>query len=193
MEKETEVFKMPKATKITGRKSSITNASVNGIIPSIKPSEEEIKGALNTLGIDPENVRCAYCGEKMTQWDHFFPLIDNEKPTGHITEIHNLVPCCSTCNSSKGITYWRNWFYSDAKNSPKKIVKDDNELKKKYDKLVVYENKYPRTVLNIEEIIGENECNDWNDYENMKQKLIEMMEEAQKLSNKIKEKLKKIA
>ena len=47
--KYTDVFKMPKATTIMARTSSITNSFVNGIIPCIAPAEEEIKRVLNIL------------------------------------------------------------------------------------------------------------------------------------------------
>ena len=75
--------------KITGRSSSITNAFINSIIPVIKPSEEDIKEALNVLGMDKENFRCAYCGDGVTEWDHLRPLVINQKPTGFISEIQN--------------------------------------------------------------------------------------------------------
>ena len=42
-----DVFKMPKATKIMNRTSSITNSFVNGIIPCITPTEGEIKRVLD--------------------------------------------------------------------------------------------------------------------------------------------------
>ena len=41
-----KIFRMPTPVKITGRTSSITNAFVNGIIPVIEPTEEEIESAL---------------------------------------------------------------------------------------------------------------------------------------------------
>ncbi len=53
-----------------GRTSSITNAFVNGIIPVIEPSEEEVDDVLNTLGMNRETICCAYCGDQYTEWDH---------------------------------------------------------------------------------------------------------------------------
>jgi NAD-dependent SIR2 family protein deacetylase len=94
------LFKMPTPVKITGRTSSITNAFVNGIIPCIAPAEEEIREVLEVLGMNAA-IRCAYCGNNYTEWDHFRPLIHNKRPTGYISEIHNLVPACGKCNQSK--------------------------------------------------------------------------------------------
>ncbi|TET40105.1 MAG: HNH endonuclease, partial [Dehalococcoidia bacterium] len=87
-----EVFKTPKPMKITGRTSTITNSFVTSIIPSIEPTEEEIKECLEILGLDPNDLCCAYCGDKATEWDHLRPLVKDKKPTGYISEIRNLVP-----------------------------------------------------------------------------------------------------
>lgn len=51
-----KIFKMPTPVKITGRTSSITNAFVNGIIPVIEPTDEEIEDVLQTLGMDKEHI-----------------------------------------------------------------------------------------------------------------------------------------
>lgn len=113
------IFKMPKNVKITGRTSSITNSFVNGIIPCIKPTKEEILECLSILGLDSENLSCAYCGDKCSEWDHFRPIVKDKGPTGFITEIGNLVPSCGNCNQSKSGAYWKMWILSDANESPK--------------------------------------------------------------------------
>ncbi|MEJ1155149.1 HNH endonuclease [Microbacterium marmarense] len=109
-------FAMPKPVRITGRSSSITNSFVNGIIPVIWPTEAQIEEALLVLGMD--TVVCAYCGDGATEWDHFRPLVVAQKPTGYISEIHNLVPACGKCNQSKGNRHWRDWMLSSARLSP---------------------------------------------------------------------------
>lgn len=90
-----EVFKIPNPVTIMGRTSSITNAFVNGIIPCILPSDEEIKNVLEILGMDKDTIKCAYCGDRYTEWDHFRPLVKDKRPTGYISEINNLVPSCA--------------------------------------------------------------------------------------------------
>lgn len=53
---------------------------------------------------------CAYCGrtmrkgERLTR-DHLEPVSE-----GGITIQDNIVPACSSCNSSKGAEEWREWF-----------------------------------------------------------------------------------
>lgn len=110
-------FAMPKAVRITGRSSSITNSFVNGIVPIIKPTDAEIDEALAVLGMT-EKVVCAYCGDTATEWDHLRPLVEAQRPTGFIHEIHNLVPACGKCNQSKGNKHWRNWMFGPARLSP---------------------------------------------------------------------------
>lgn len=110
-------FAMPKPVRITARSSSITNSFVNGIIPVIYPTTEEVREALATLGM-LDHVVCAYCGDPSTEWDHLRPLVENQRPTGYISEIHNLVPACGKCNQSKGNRHWKSWMRSNARLSP---------------------------------------------------------------------------
>ena len=57
---------------------------------------------------------CAYCGrtmkkgERLTK-DHLEPVSD-----GGATTQDNIVPACSSCNSSKGAREWRQWFMSQS-------------------------------------------------------------------------------
>lgn len=111
-------FAMPKAVRITGRSSSITNSFVNGIVPIIRPTDAEIDEALAVLGMTDEVV-CTYCGDTATEWDHLRPLVEAQRPTGFIHEIHNLVPACGKCNQSKGNTPWREWMFGPARLSPR--------------------------------------------------------------------------
>lgn len=104
---------------VTGRSSSITNAFISAIVPVVEPTEEEELEALRILHIDPEDIRCAYCGDKASEWDHFRPIVSDQEPTGYITEIANLVPSCGKCNQSKGKAHWKEWMEGDARLSPK--------------------------------------------------------------------------
>ncbi len=60
-------FSMPNPVKITGRASSVTNSFVNGIIPIIPPTKEEITKVLQVLGMNDKTIRCAYCGDRQTE------------------------------------------------------------------------------------------------------------------------------
>ena len=113
------LFKMPKAVRIMGRRTSLTNAFVNGILPCVVPSDAEILEAIRILGLRRTDLRCAYCNDKFNEWDHLRPIVRDGRPTGYITEIANLVPCCSPCNQSKSGTDWDEWITGPAKKSPK--------------------------------------------------------------------------
>ena len=179
-------FKMPKATTIMGRTSSITNAFYNGIIPVIEPTEKEIDNALNILGIDQNDVKCCYCGNVATEWDHLRPLIVDKKPTGYISEIDNLVPCCGKCNQSKGNKNWEEWINSEATLSPKN--RNIENINEKIERLRVYEKaSNPIKIENFESIVGKEL---WEIHLKNYNEIIEMMKKCQETSNKIKEKIK---
>ena len=131
-------FRLPNAVTIMGRSSSITNSFINGIIPIIKPTLNDIEMALSILEQNHENILCVYCGDSMSEWDHLNPLVRNKESTGYITEIGNLVPCCGKCNQSKGNKNWKEWMNGDAKLSPKsrgiKNIKERIIILERYEK-----------------------------------------------------------
>ena len=172
---------MPTVIKITGRTSSITNAFGNGIIPSVQPTQEQIKKALNILGMTEETICCSYCGNPCTEWDHFHPLIIDKKPTGYISEINNLVPACSKCNQSKGNKNWRVWIESDAKQSPK--TRKIPDLQERIKKLENYEEQCKCTKLKFEEIPEIKD--EWVKYWSNHDELLEQMRKYQVLADKI--------
>lgn len=176
-----KIFRMPTPVKITGRTSSITNAFINGIIPVIEPTDEEIDDVLMTLNMDKNQIVCSYCGDSYTEWDHFYPLVKDKMPTGYISEIHNLVPACGKCNQSKGNKYWKSWMLSNASLSPKsrKVSDIENRIKR----LEEYESKYTPTKIDFEKIVGKEK---WKQHWNNCHILHEMMKESQKLSDEIK-------
>ena len=181
------IFKMPKRVKITGRTASITNAFVNGIIPCVEPSKKEITKALGILGLDSNDLRCAYCGDKATEWDHLRPLVIDQRPAGYISEIHNLVPACGKCNQSKGNKDWRKWIVSSAKLSPKtRGVKDLDSKIKRLEKFEKWKEIKP---LDFKKIVG---TRNWNLHWSNHQKILDLMKECQKHSDEMKKLIQKI-
>lgn len=180
-----KIFRMPTPVKITGRTSSITNAFVNGIIPVIEPTDDEIDEVLNILGMDRTHISCSYCGDIYTEWDHFRPLVKDKMPTGYISEIHNLVPACGKCNQSKGNKHWKTWMLSDATLSPhtRKIA----DITQRIEKLEAFESYYTPIKLDFEKIVGKEA---WNQHWENCQKLHTLMQESQKHSDIIKIKIK---
>src|SRR5262245_29718557 len=154
-----KAFWMPSVQTMVSRKSSITNAFVNAVIPTVTPSAEEIEQALTILGLDPVDLRCAYCGDTATEWDHLRPLVDKHRPTGYISEIANLVPSCGKCNQSKGNKDWRTWMLGKAPRSPNGRGVADVEARA--DRLERYQRWRTPTKVNFEAIIGQA---DWANY-----------------------------
>ncbi len=178
------IFKMPKPVNITGRTSSITNAFVNGIIPCIIPTEKELVQALSILGLSEKDLRCAYCGDKATEWDHLRPLVKDKRPTGYISEIHNLVPACGKCNQSKGNKSWKDWILSEAGLSPKS--RGVLGLSDKIKRLEQYEKWKEVKPIDFELIAG---VEVWEQHWKNHEQLLMTMKKYQKLSNKIREKI----
>jgi 5-methylcytosine-specific restriction endonuclease McrA len=174
-------FKLPVPMKITGRTSSITNAFINTIIPIVTPSDQDIKLALETLGMSSNEMWCAYCGDKASEWDHLNAIVRNKKPTGYITEISNLIPSCGKCNQSKGNKIWRDWIEGDAPLSPK--TRGIRELSDKIKKIEVYENKFNPVKHSFRDIVG---AEKWDSYLEMNKEIHKEMYKAQDEAEEIK-------
>jgi hypothetical protein len=175
---------MPSSMKIIGRTSSITNAFVNSIIPAIYPADDEILEALSILGMSPEDVECAYCGDSSTEWDHLRAIVQNKQPTGQITEIGNLVPACGKCNQSKGNKNWRAWMLSDAPLSPK--TKGVSDLDDRIGRLEEYEMWRPLLPVDFLSVLSEE---DWNQHWSNHQEILELMKKSQELADILKKRV----
>jgi hypothetical protein len=171
---------MPSFQTMVSRKSSITNAFVNSVIPVIVPAAAEVEEALGILQMDAEDLRCAYCGDRSTEWDHLRPLVLNRRPTGYVTEIANLVPACGKCNQSKGNKDWRKWMLGSAKRSPTgRGITDVNE---RISRLDAFQTWRPPTKIDFEAILGKE---DWNHYWSLWDKLNTALDEAQVVADRI--------
>jgi len=129
----------------------------------------------------PDTVVCAYCGDPSIEWDHLRPIVRQKKPTGHVSEIGNLVPACGKCNQSKGNKNWRDWMLSEARLSPKsKGVADLNE---RIARLEAYEKWKPRDPIDFESIVGaEMWRRHWQNHDNV----VRLMRQSQDHANRIK-------
>jgi hypothetical protein len=167
-------FRLPPAQTMVARKSTLTNAFVSALVPSFDASAEEVDEALRILELDPFDLKCAYCGSKWDTWDHLRPLVTKCKPTGYITEIANLVPSCSRCNSSKGASHWEKWMFGKAKGSP--LARQVSDLESRRERLRAYENWRIPTKVDFECILGND---DWTRYWSMYDAVVSDLQEAQ--------------
>jgi hypothetical protein len=179
-----EVFRMPKSVSVMGRSSSLTNSFVNGIVPTRFPTEEEVAEALAILGLQPGDLRCAYCGDRATEWDHFRPLVDRQEPTGYISEIENLVPACGKCNQSKGNSDWRSWMLGTAKLCPRS--RNISDLHERIERLARFEQWRSPTKLEIADLVGEEL---WAEYRANWRRLLDSLKESQRLAHEVRVKL----
>lgn len=180
-----EAFQMPAVQTMVSRKSSITNAFVNALIPVIEPSHEEIEDALKVLGMTLDRVVCAYCGDRMTEWDHLRPIVKDKRPTGYISEIANLVPACGKCNQSKGNKDWRKWMRSTtARHSP--TARGKTDVAARIERLEAYELWRPPTQIDIPAIIGKDE---WDAYWQLWEKVNADLRQYQEVANTLRQKI----
>ncbi len=173
-------FQMPSVQTMVSRKSSVTNAFVSAIIPVIPPTHGQIEQALTILGMAPDAVWCAYCGDKATEWDHLRALVLNRRPTGFISEIANLVPACGKCNQSKGNKPWRTWIASAAKLSP--TGRGVIGVPDRVSRLEAYERWLAPTVLDFATILG---FERWERYWSLCEDVIAEMRQCQNVADDI--------
>lgn len=175
-------FRRPSVQTMMSRKSSITNAFVNSVIPVIEPTAEEIAEALRILQLSAKDLRCTYCGDVASEWDHLRPLVIKHRPTGFITEISNLVPSCGKCNQSKGNKPWREWMTGKAPRSPR--ARGIRNLEARLDRLARYEAWRPPTHVDFQHVLGTEE---WQEYWETWKQLIVSMRTAQDVADKLRD------
>lgn len=173
-------FRMPSLATMVSRKSSITNAFVGALIPVVVPTAEEIGEALAILGMEPEDVRCVYCGDRASEWDHLRPLVVKRRPTGFVSEIANLVPACGKCNQSKGNQPWKDWMLGTARFSP--TGRGVTGVAERAARLERYEQWKSPTVVDFASIVGVDE---WEKYWGLCEVLNADMRKAQAVADSL--------
>ena len=180
--KRVRYCQLPAMVSVTGRSSSITNAFINAIIPVHDPTQEEELEALRILEMNPSDIRCAYCGDKSTEWDHLRAIISNQEPTGYITEIANLVPACSKCNQSKGKAHWRAWMLGGARLSP--TTRNIADIPKRIKRLEAYEAWRQPKKIDFAEIVGPEM---WRRHRQNWKDVLQLLKKSQELATEIRD------
>lgn len=179
-----QCFRLPPPQTMVARKSTLTNAFVSALIPSFVADAEEIDEALRILGLDPFDLRCSYCGGLYHTWDHLRPLVTKCKPTGYVTEIANLVPACSPCNSSKGASPWKKWMFGKAKGSP--FTRRIPDLDSRANRLTEYENWREPIKVDFQAVLGDA---DWNGYWSRHDAIVNDMKAAQHVADSLRKRV----
>ncbi|WP_317416724.1 HNH endonuclease [Thermophilibacter provencensis] len=144
------------------------------------PSDEEIALALEALGMDALDVRCAYCGDPATEWDHLNAIVLGKRPTGYISEIHNLVPACGKCNQSKGNKPWRSWMFGPSPLSP--ASRGVGDIEERAEKIADYERRFPPVRIDFEAVVNGDL---WKAYWDAHRDLIERMMRCEELATAV--------
>jgi len=174
-------FKMPAKQDLKGRSSTISNAFAIAVTPFVRPEDDELNEYYEALGI--EEGKCAYCVvAEGNGRDHLKPLVKDGMPTGYITDIHNLVPCCQKCNSSKGSKSFDEWYKSpDNISRLKKLGLNDEIIETRYRKIHEFESRIGEP-LDYEKLVG---TDLWNEYKDRRKKLLQILDENQKFCDKL--------
>ena len=87
--------------------SIVWGATCRALMPVARklPDNEEVKRRRVLARL---TGHCIYCGDAAHTTDHFQPVVALDgMPTGYCSDAWNVVPCCTTCNSSKSNMSWR--------------------------------------------------------------------------------------
>ncbi|MBD9529808.1 HNH endonuclease [Paracoccus sp. PAR01] len=118
--KATSIKKYLRPSTIMGRKSTFANAFASALAPFDAYDQEAVFKAIRDLGQDPDgDLKCVYCDADAATWDHIFNRVVKGEFSGHGHRIRNLVPCCRTCNESKGQKSWQDFL--EIRNPPDKV------------------------------------------------------------------------
>ena len=135
------------------------------------------------LGMEATDVRCAYCGDPSTEWDHLRPLVIGRRPTGYISELANLVPACGKCNQSKGNSPWRSWIMNaKARWSP--TGRGLKDVAERVARLEAYERWREPTFVDFQTLVGVDE---WERYWSLVEAVIAEMRDCQTVADALRE------
>lgn len=179
-----EVFQAPGGESIGARASAMRSAFARSLIPNVPPSDHELAEAFSILKLDADDLRCVYCGDRATEWDHFYPVMRNGRPTGYLTRIQNLVPSCGKCNQSKGNRDWKDWMTSSAPLSP--TTRGVEKLSQRIKRLQSFEAWGAEAAVDFEAVLGSDDMKQHNDKLN---EILSLMAEAEAHSKALRSKL----
>ena len=91
----------------TNRSGMVRSAMARALAPYDEHDATKYNLMIKLLEQSDDDLRCVYCDEKASEWDHLEPVLKNKKPTGYGHTFGNLVPSCGACNKAKGAKDWK--------------------------------------------------------------------------------------
>lgn len=180
--KKDSIKKHLKPYSIVGRrKTTINHAFASALALNDDYDDEKLNEAIRVLGQFPDDhLNCVYCERDAETWDHIIGLVKESNFSGYGHQIRNLVPCCKDCNSKKGNKDWKQFL-------KEKVVDQDKreEIQKRLENYTGLLFK----PLNSEDI-RKKYPEDMKKYDELKGKIINLMEEADNIAKNIREKIK---
>lgn len=171
---------LKKYSLVQKRKTTINNAFASAIAPFDIYDEQKIDAAITFLGQTPqENLVCVYCGGDAQTWDHLVSLVEGGRLRGFGHQLGNLVPCCKACNSQKGSKDFAVFITSSAN------IKGDKE--KLIERLGLYSRKFAQPLSM--ELIETHAPKEWSRYNQIRNEIIELLQEADELTDVLRKKI----
>jgi hypothetical protein len=167
------------------RVTTINHAFASAIAPSDAYDDALIVEALRTLGQDPDqDLVCVYCDRNPAEtWDHVFGLVTHKRYSGYGHAVGNLLPCCRSCNSSKGNRHWQAFLRG--------IITDDTLYNAKVERLKTFFERYQQPQLDQSTI--EQLCPiEMQQLQEIQQRILELMKEADFIAGNIRHSVKKV-
>lgn len=157
---------------IYGRRvTTINHAFASAIAASDVYDDALIVQALRTLGQDPDqDLQCVYCDRNPAEtWDHVFGLVTDKRYSGYGHTVGNLLPCCRSCNSSKGNRHWQDFL--------RERITDDTLYNAKVEQLQAFFKRYQQSPVDQSTI--EKLCPaEMQQLQAVQQRILELMKEA---------------
>jgi hypothetical protein len=108
-----------KKSALLNRMSTLCNALAHDLMPTPQPlSDDDTEARCACLNL---NGLCEYCEIRAAgkgYGDHFYAVIVGKRQTVYCSDLWNSIPCCATCNSSKGNKSWKAWLTGTVSGNP---------------------------------------------------------------------------
>lgn len=159
------------------RRTTINHAFASAIAPVDKYDEARVSEALQVLGqADPDGeLSCVYCDSPAETWDHLVGLVEKAELRGFGHQVGNLVPCCRYCNSRKGAKAWERYL--------REVQRDEQSFQIRQERIAAYLQRYASPVSIKRR--AESSPEEWARYNRVKVRILELMEEADEIAEKL--------